>query len=256
MRESDHQIGLHGLALLRAQDAGSVAWHREAIRALLAYGDPTPRALPTLDPAAGYAAWAASYDGQGNRTVTAEEPAVRELLAPLAAGLAVDAGCGTGRHTAHLADLGHAVVGVDASPEMLLLARERVPEAELRTGDLRALPVEDATADVVVCALALSHLPDLGAVAELARVLKPGGTLVLSNPHPFATAVLGARAWCRTPEGERVEIPEFAHPVGAYLDAFAAGGLTARRCLEPTYGEQDGPVAGLPAAIVWEARRS
>lgn len=255
MRESDHQIGLHGLALLRAADPGELAWHREAIRALLASADSTPRALRSVGPAAGYAAWAASYDAPGNRLVAAEEPAVRELLARLAPGVAVDAGCGTGRHAAHLASLGHAVIGVDASPEMLLLARERVPAADFRTGDLRALPVEDDVADLVVCALALSHLPDLDAVGELTRVLKPGGTLVLSNPHPFATGVLGARAWCRTPEGERVEVPEVAHPVGAYLDAFTAHGLTARRCLEPPYGPGDGPVAGLPAAIVWEARR-
>ena len=254
MRESDHQIGLHGLALLRAGDPDAVAWHREAIRALMASTDAAPRALATLDPVAGYAAWAASYDGPGNRTVAAEEPAVHALLAGPEPGVAVDAGCGTGRHAAHLAGLGHAVIGVDASPEMLLFARERVPDGVFRTGDLRALPVADDVADVVVCALALSHLPDLAAVTELARVLKPGGTLVLSNPHPFATEVLGARAWCRTPDGERAEIPEFAHPVGAYLEAFAAAGLLARRCLEPVYGEQDGPVAGLPAAIVWEAR--
>ncbi len=255
MRESDHQIGLHGLALLRAGDAADTEGHRAAIRALLDRADTTPRALPTLDPAAGYAAWAAGYDAPGNRTVAAEEPAVRTLLDALEPGVAVDAGCGTGRHSAHLAALGHAVVGVDASPEMLVRARERVPAGDFRAGDLRALPVADATADVVVCALALSHLPGLDAVAELARVLRPGGTLVLSNPHPFATAVLGARAWCRTAGGERAEIPEYAHPVGAYLDAFAAAGLTARRCEEPVYGEQDGPVAGLPAAIVWEARR-
>jgi len=255
MRESDHQIGLHGLALLRGGEPGDTAGHREAIRALLDSTDATPRELWTLDPAAGYAAWAAGYDGPGNRTVAAEEPAVRALLHALEPGAAVDAGCGTGRHAAHLAALGHAVIGVDASPEMLLRARERVPGGDFRAGDLRALPVADDSADVVVCALALSHLPDLGAVAELARALRPGGTLVLSNPHPFATAVLGARAWCRAPDGERVEIPEFAHPVGAYLDAFSAAGLTARRCLEPVYGEQDGPVAGLPAAIVWEARK-
>lgn len=254
MRESDHRIGLHGLALLRAQDPAAVAEHRDAIAALLAVTDPASRALPTLDPAAGYAAWAATYDGPGNRTVAAEEPAVDVLLAELPTGAAVDAGCGTGRHSARLAALGHRVVGVDASPEMLERARARVPDGDFRPGDLRALPVGDDSADVVVCALALSHLPDLDAVGELARVLKPGGTLVLSNPHPFATAVLGARAWCRTQDGQRVEIPEVAHPVGAYLEAFAAAGLAARRCLEPVYGPQDGPVAGLPAAIVWEAR--
>jgi SAM-dependent methyltransferase len=100
---------------------------------------------------------------------------------------------------------------------------------------------------------ALSHLPDLEAVGELGRVLRPGGVLLLSNPHPVATGILGARAWCRTPVGERVQIPEWAHPVGAYLDAFRAAGLTAERCLEPPYGPQDGLIAGLPAVIVWRA---
>ncbi len=262
MRERDHEIGLRGIALLRAGavgDEAGVRAQRAAIAALLtASDDGAARSLPTVDARAGYAAWAATYDGPGNRTVRAEEPAVHAELDRLGAGegrTALDAGCGTGRHTAALVARGFSTLGIDGSPEMLAVARERVPAACFAEGDLRALPAPDASADVVVCALAISHLPDLGAVAELGRVLRPGGTLVLSNPHPLATALLGARAWCRTPDGERVEVPEVAHPVGAYLEAFAAAGLVAEACAEPPYGEQDGPVAGLPAAIVWRARR-
>jgi YD repeat-containing protein len=247
MRERDHELGLHGLALLRATHEQEVAVHRDAIATLVASDDGTgtPRRLPEVGSREGYATWAQTYDGQGNRSVRA--------LGDGAGRRAVDAGCGTGRHTAKLVLRGWETVGVDGSPEMLEVARERVPAAELREGDLRELPVEDAWADLAVCALALSHLPDLEAVGELGRVLRPGGVLLLSNPHPVATGILGARAWCRTPVGERVQIPEWAHPVGAYLDAFRAAGLTAERCLEPPYGPQDGLIAGLPAVIVWRA---
>jgi SAM-dependent methyltransferase len=258
MRERDHELGLHGLALLRATDEHEVAVHRDAIATLVASDDGTgtPRRLPEVGSREGYATWAQTYDGQGNRSIRAEEPVMAALLDELGDGSgrrAVDAGCGTGRHTAKLVDRGWETVGVDGSPEMLEVARERVPGAELREGDLRELPVEDASADLAVCALALSHLPDLEAVGELGRILRPGGVLLLSNPHPVATGILGARAWCRTPVGERVQIPEWAHPVGAYLDAFRAAGLTAERCLEPAYGPHDGLVAGLPAVIVWRA---
>jgi SAM-dependent methyltransferase len=260
MRERDHELGLHGLALLRATDEQEVAVHRDAIAQLVATDDGTgdPRRLPEVGSREGYATWAQTYDGQGNRAIRAEDPVMAGLLEELGPGdgrRAVDAGCGTGRHTAKLAERGWDVVGVDGSPEMLEVARERVPGADLREGDLRELPVEDAWADVAVCALALSHLPDLAAMGELGRILRPGGVLLLSNPHPVATGLLGARAWCRTPVGERVQIPEWAHPVGAYLDAFRAAGLVAERCLEPAYGAGDGLVAGLPAVIVWRAVR-
>jgi SAM-dependent methyltransferase len=93
----------------------------------------------------------------------------------------------------------------------------------------------DRCADIVVCALVLSHLPDLSAVSEFARLLRPGGRLVISDPHPFATAVLGARAWATTPDGERIQIPEYAHPLGAYVRAFRDAGLIPSALLEPPY---------------------
>jgi len=215
MRERDHELGLHGLALLRATDEHEVAVHRDAIAQLVAADDGTgaPRRLPEVGSREGYATWAQTYDGQGNRSVRAEDPVMTALLDELGPGAgrrAVDAGCGTGRHTTKLVARGWETVGVDGSPEMLEVAREQVPGADLREGDLRELPVEDGWADLAVCALALSHLPDLGAMAELGRVLRPGGVLLLSNPHPVATGLLGARAWCRTPVGGLVDGPHLA----------------------------------------------
>lgn len=127
-------------------------------------------------------------------------------------GLVLDAACGTGRHAGYLAAAGHEVIGVDASEEMVRRARAKHPRLDFRRGELAALPVADDAVSAAVCALALSHLPELTtAVGELARVLRPGGQLVISNPHPFATGILNWRAVYMTANGERREIPEYAH---------------------------------------------
>lgn len=149
----------------------------------------------------GYAAWAATYDEGANPLITLEEPAVAELLAGAVPGRALDAACGTGRHIPLLVALGHNVVGVDASPEMLALARRRSSEAELRQADLEALPLASGSFDVAVCALALGHVSELGpTVAELARVLRRGGRLVVSVIHPLLSA-LGGEALFTQPDG-------------------------------------------------------
>ena len=76
------------------------------------------------------------------------------------------------------------LVGIDLSPEMLALAKQRAADAgrdvDLRTGDAHALPFEDGSFDSVVCTYSLCNIPDPHrAVAEMKRVLKPGGKLIL-----------------------------------------------------------------------------
>lgn len=106
------------------------------------------------------------------------------MLEQVPPGTAVDAACGTGRFSEVLARKGHDVVGVDSSPQMLARARQRLPQARFVLGDLQELPVADGSVDVVVCALALSHLPSLEpAMREFARVLRPNGHLVVSDVH-------------------------------------------------------------------------
>ena len=84
--------------------------------------------------------------------------------------------CGSGRHAAYLASLGHRVIGIDATPDMLDLARAKAPTARFETADLAALPLPDGSVDLAVCALALTHCADLGPpISELARVVRPGG---------------------------------------------------------------------------------
>jgi SAM-dependent methyltransferase len=74
--------------------------------------------------------------GLATGLIDVEQPIVREILNGLPVGVALDAACGTGRHTQYLASLGHRVVAVDSSPDMLAVARMRVPDAEFLDGDL------------------------------------------------------------------------------------------------------------------------
>jgi SAM-dependent methyltransferase len=94
----------------------------------------------------------------------------------------LDLGCGLGEFTAALAEHGVEVVGCDVSQEALRLARERFPTLEfVLSGD--ELPFGDATFDVVWAGEVLEHVQDgLGLLAEVRRVLVPGGRLLVSTP--------------------------------------------------------------------------
>src|SRR5207237_9917428 len=160
-----------------------------------------------------------------------EGPTMRGLLARGAPGLALDAACGTGRQSVVLHELGHRVVGVDANDAMLAKARAKLPGAELRLGELESLPVETGTIDLAVCSLALTHVRDLSRpVAELTRVLRPHGRLVISDVHPF-WVVLGAQAFYGTGY-----VRNYVHWPSAYLAAFQAAELTVSSCQELLFG--------------------
>lgn len=117
--------------------------------------------------------------------------ASRRWLAERAAARTLEVAIGTGANVPFYPP-GIALTGIDLSPEMLAGARERCRrlgvDADLRLGDAMALPAEDASYDTVVCTLALCSVPDVpGALAEMARVLRPGGSLLLLD-HVIATA--------------------------------------------------------------------
>ena len=123
----------------------------------------------------------------------------REWIGARARGRVLEVAIGTGRNLAHYGE-GTAVSGVELSPEMLALARAHADElgvdADLREGDAADLPFDDAGFDTVVCALALCSIPDpASAIAEMRRVLVPGGTLLLLDHVGSTFAPLYAAQW-------------------------------------------------------------
>ncbi|MGE3510617.1 MAG: ArsR/SmtB family transcription factor [Vicinamibacterales bacterium] len=99
-----------------------------------------------------------------------------------------DLGCGTGEAAATLSPFVARVIAVDASTEMLRAASQRVDGAtnvELRRGELELLPIDDARLDIALLTLVLHHVADPArALREVARVLKPGGRLVIVDMLP------------------------------------------------------------------------
>jgi SAM-dependent methyltransferase len=235
-------LGMEGLALLRAwagdYDEAFVAARLAEVRRLLdepALAQHAGVSVRRGELASAYRAWAATYDEPRNSLFDSEEPVVREILDGLPAGTALDAACGTGRYAAYLAGRGHRVLGVDGSAEMLdrARARARVPAAGFARADLHRLPLADGAVDLVVCALALAHLPTLPPVlAEFARVLRPGGHLVVSDAH-HELVLRGSVVHAPGPAGEPGLAPTYRHTAGDYLRAALPYGLRVRRCEEP-----------------------
>ncbi|MCW3066647.1 MAG: hypothetical protein JWN32_3819 [Solirubrobacterales bacterium] len=265
-------VGIEGLALLRHLYDGSdeAAGQRlsEVRRLLEDDAFLAGERVREADARAGYRAWSENYDEPGNPIIAIEEPAIHSLVDSLPPGPALDAGCGTGRHARHLVDLGHEVLGVDLTPEMLVRAAANVPEARFVEADLRSIPADDEQFDLVVSGLALAHLADLDVgVAELGRVLRPGGHLVISVLHPFQ-AHLGWQAPFADADGDRGFVREHSHTHADYLDAFRAAGLDLHRCVEPVLGPDQvrakrrafGSIPeattqayeGLPGVLVWD----
>src|SRR6184192_1270428 len=99
-----------------------------------------------------------------------------------------DLGCGTGQVSAAIAPFVRHVVAVDASAAMLQAAKkqlQRFDNVDLRRGDLEALPIDDARLDAATLMMVLHHVPEPErALREVARVLKPGGALLVVDMLP------------------------------------------------------------------------
>jgi SAM-dependent methyltransferase len=270
-------LGTEGLALLRlafGDDSDARRARVNEIRALLQDLEnmtelAAPIEAPEYDLSEGYALWSKTYD-QPLRLFPIEHPAMRMLLDPLPPSLVLDAACGTGRYSRYLAERGHRVIGVDRSPAMLAKARRKLPQTEFRDGDLEALPLEAASVAAAVCALALVHLPEVGrAVAELARVVRPGGRVFISDVHPFLV-LLGWQAQFRTASGGSGFMRLHPHLPSDYCQAFAAAGLRVRACHEPLLTPEAAVTAaaerlpeanraawvGLPGVLIWDLEKT
>jgi ubiquinone/menaquinone biosynthesis C-methylase UbiE len=123
----------------------------------------------------------------------------RQWLGRRAHGRVLEVAIGTGRNLPHYR-AGTTITGIELSPAMLAIARERAAglgrEVDLREGDAERLPFDDASFDTVVCALSLCSIPDpAAAVAEMYRVLVPGGTLLLVDHIGSSWPPVRAAQW-------------------------------------------------------------
>lgn len=232
-------LGLEGLALLRAwagdYDQQFVMERLAEVRRLLDDETLVNHDGVLLERDAtinAYRQWSVSYDNSGNGLFDLDEPVVYAISDALPDGTALDAACGTGRFAYHLVERGHRVIGVDNSLDMLQRARTRLPSAQFVAGDLHHLPLPEDCVDLVVNGLALTHVSTLQPVmTEFARVLRPGGHLIISDVHP-ELVLRGSVVKAVGPTGQPQLAACHRHTVGEFLRAALAAGFVVLRCEE------------------------
>ncbi len=205
-----------------------------------------------LEPVEAYDLWAASYDDSGdNALLHVEASVVDELMEriDIRGKFVLDAGCGTGRRFRRILERRpRLLAGVDLSQNMLQQASTKVsnePSASIQVADVRHLPFRDGLFDCVVSALVLDHIPELEiAVNEISRVLRSGGTLIISSFHPFGKLL----SWKRTFQAEvRPGHKEWCaaqyhlHLYADYFSALKAACMDILEVYEPVIDERVRP---------------
>ena len=176
----------------------------------------------------------------------------RQLL-PEARGRSLDVGCGEGRLPRDLKTWGYRVAGVDASATLIRHAQEADPEGEYRVADAASLPYPDGTFTLVTAFMSLQDVDRYEqAIAEIGRVLEPGGYFCGAITHPFQTAGefdsnqrdarfvisgsyfdvrrIGGKPYVR--DGMSMTFHSVHRPLDAYFAALTDSGLAVDRLLE------------------------
>jgi len=190
------------------------------------------------------------------------DPEYVEQILPLAAAelagarRVLDIGCGDGQISRIAAAQGAQVVGIDPTWNCVRVAADRAGGAAYARAGAAALPFADASFDTAVACLVFEHIDDVdGAIAEVARVLAPGGSFCFFLNHPILQAPGSVwvddhmvdppeRYWRLGPYLDEIETIEqveldvwirFVHrPMSRYVNALAGNGLTITRMLEPS----------------------
>ena len=186
-----------------------------------------------------------------NRLV--EEPVVREFTGDPSGLRVLDAGCGDGSYARWLAERGATVTAIDASFELLSIAKERHSDLPITflSHDLNdPIPFADASFDLVLSTLVTEYIENVeNLFSEFSRILDVKGRLIVSCDHPFLSGVI------KNDQGERVlvdyfsrtrrsylwfgrEIPVFSHTLEDYLAAILKAGFSIDRIREPRPIEQ------------------
>jgi malonyl-CoA O-methyltransferase len=181
----------------------------------------------------GHALWSATYDADPNPLLELERRTVASWLSPLRGKTVVDVGCGTGRWIRYAQQQGAVACGLDLCEPMLRKGTGRYVQA-----DALQLPVRDACADFAVCAFTAGYLESPARlIAELARITRRGGRILVTDVHPSAIA----SGWRRSFRSGSVtyDIENFAHSVQSLIRAGSRNGLSIMRTAEPSLGEPE-----------------
>ena len=187
-----------------------------------------------------YNTWSSSYDTDENLTRDLDQKVTRETLANLHFQSILETGCGTGKNTAFLSQIGAKVHALDFSEGMIEKARAKVKAKNVRfsIADLtQRWTCEDAAYDLIVCNLVLEHIEDLSfSFSEAYRVLEPGGKFLVNELHPFRQYE-GKKARFSSETGV-TEIPAFIHHISDFVNVASNNGPNLVK-LNEWWHEQD-----------------
>jgi len=175
-----------------------------------------------------YNEWSEIYDSNENLTSDLDEKVTRETLVNLRFKSVLEIGCGTGKNTVFLVQLGERVHALDFSHGMIEKAKEKVKAKNVyfEMADLtQKWNCENAAYDLVVCNLVLEHIRDLTHIfAEAARVLQTGGKFFVNELHPFRQ-YKGTKARFERNQATTVEVEAFVHHISDFTNAASTYGL-------------------------------
>jgi ubiquinone biosynthesis O-methyltransferase len=205
-----------------------------------------------------YDRWRRSRLGQITDAI--EERLILRLLDPVEGSRVLDVGCGDGMLGVALARRGAHVTGIDTDTRMLETARRRVEsesvDLDLVQGRAEALPFADATFDRVVAVTVLCFVRDVSrATGEMARVLKPGGRLVIGELGRWSlwAALRRVRGWLGASTWQAARF----HTAKELRSALEARGLTVAETVGAVYYPPVGAAAALLARVdAWCAHRT
>jgi malonyl-CoA O-methyltransferase len=185
----------------------------------------------------GYDRWAQSYQQESNPIKNLSDELVEKFLPDLRQKIVLDAGCGTGKFCVLAEKQGASrITGLDLSSAMIEIARKNCPSGEFRSVDLSNVNLEPKHADVIICALVLGHIQNLKpALDGLLKSLKPEGTIIITDFHPFLTLSNSKRTFKDKSTGHTYEIPHHLHLFQEYFRSLSEHGITIDLLEEPSY---------------------
>jgi ubiquinone/menaquinone biosynthesis C-methylase UbiE len=192
-----------------------------------------------VSPVEAHRIWSASYDDDPNPLLALGMRVLSERLGPLPGLRVMDIACGTGCWMSTAVSKGANVVGIDLCEEMLAVAASKAElKGRVALAEADNLPIADGSVDLALCSFAVSYFPSAsGALAEMARVVRSGGCVVVADLHSVANDAGWKRAF--RSDGCVYEIEHHSYSATQLNSAAERCSLTPSWQSEATFGEPE-----------------